>query len=429
MRHLDEHLDEGTIHAWLDGALSADEAARVRRHVATCAECAAQVAEARGFVAGASRILSALDDAPAVVPTTWAEGRGRRGASELERLRPPPSAHRRLWSRPGVLAAAASVVVVLGTALIVQEGGEPTSRAAGSMTPVQPQNTEASADLTAPAVGGAAPGPVSSEASGRDEVGGVAGASSPKQPSAATRRMAARTLGDGRAAAEPAPAARRRLDEPQAAAENAVAQKTVPAAPPAPAPPAAADKARPLAPSRTLQLQEVVVTAAGADTSAARRSEAARGAAARRAGAAEAPSPRAARVGGAQAYGDTIYTRGRIDTIAVGEQRGLNLRGDASAAPVARALPVTGCYEIVEGGLPKVVTLTADRVWSGAAEHAFVATTEGAVGYWSQPSTGNVHLVIARAVIKARVDAATGELRGKVQRGRKVETFVARRCK
>ena len=33
-----EHLDEGTAHAWLDGALSAEESARVEAHVAECAE-------------------------------------------------------------------------------------------------------------------------------------------------------------------------------------------------------------------------------------------------------------------------------------------------------------------------------------------------------------------------------------------------------
>jgi hypothetical protein len=64
-----QHLDEGTIHSWLDGALSPDEGARVEAHIAECAECRAKVAEARGFIAGASRILTALDDVPSgVVP-------------------------------------------------------------------------------------------------------------------------------------------------------------------------------------------------------------------------------------------------------------------------------------------------------------------------------------------------------------------------
>lgn len=64
-----QHLDEGTIHSWLDGALDGDEAARVEAHVKECAECAAAVAEARGFIAASSRILTALDNAPrGVIP-------------------------------------------------------------------------------------------------------------------------------------------------------------------------------------------------------------------------------------------------------------------------------------------------------------------------------------------------------------------------
>ena len=64
-----QHLDEGTIHSWLDGALSADESARVEAHVKECPQCAAAVAEARGFIAASSRILTALDNAPrGVIP-------------------------------------------------------------------------------------------------------------------------------------------------------------------------------------------------------------------------------------------------------------------------------------------------------------------------------------------------------------------------
>lgn len=61
-----QHLDEGTIHGWLDGALSPDEAARVEAHVGSCTACADAVAEARGLVAASSRILTALDDVPSV---------------------------------------------------------------------------------------------------------------------------------------------------------------------------------------------------------------------------------------------------------------------------------------------------------------------------------------------------------------------------
>jgi len=66
-----QHPDEGMIHSWLDGALSTDEAARVEAHVRDCPECAVAVAEARGFIAAASRILTALDNAPrGVIPAT-----------------------------------------------------------------------------------------------------------------------------------------------------------------------------------------------------------------------------------------------------------------------------------------------------------------------------------------------------------------------
>jgi predicted aminopeptidase len=88
---------------------------------------------------------------------------------------------------------------------------------------------------------------------------------------------------------------------------------------------------------------------------------------------------------------------------------------------------VSGCYEVVEGRLPKPITLTTKPAWSGAAEQSFVATAPGATGYWSQPTTGEVHLMIARALVTARIDPSTGELRGKVQRGGKSERFVARR--
>jgi len=68
-----QHLDEGTIHAWLDGELPEAERAAAEAHVAQCAKCAAAVAEARGFVAASSRILTALDAVPSgVLPSTAA---------------------------------------------------------------------------------------------------------------------------------------------------------------------------------------------------------------------------------------------------------------------------------------------------------------------------------------------------------------------
>jgi hypothetical protein len=95
-----QHLDEGTIHSWLDGALSADEAARVEAHVAECPQCAAAVAEARGFIAASSRILTALDHVPrGVVPVVPAV---------------------KWYNRAAWRAAAAVVVVAVGSLMVVR---------------------------------------------------------------------------------------------------------------------------------------------------------------------------------------------------------------------------------------------------------------------------------------------------------------------
>jgi hypothetical protein len=98
-----QHPDEGTIHSWLDGALSGDEAARVEAHVRDCPECAAAVAEARGFIAASSRILTALDNAPrGVIPI----------AAPKKRIDPI------VWR-----VAATLLVVAGGTFVVLRNGG------------------------------------------------------------------------------------------------------------------------------------------------------------------------------------------------------------------------------------------------------------------------------------------------------------------
>jgi anti-sigma factor RsiW len=102
-----QHLDEGTIHSWLDGALSGDEAARVGAHVKECPECTAAVAEARGFIAASSRILTALDQAPrGVIPA----------AAPKKRVDPL------VWR-----IAATLLVVAAGTLVVVQNRGSEES--------------------------------------------------------------------------------------------------------------------------------------------------------------------------------------------------------------------------------------------------------------------------------------------------------------
>lgn len=98
-----QHPDEGMIHSWLDGALSAEDSAAVESHVAGCQHCATAVAEARGFIAASSRILTALDDVPrGVIPVAPARKRDLRV----------------VWR-----VAAAMLVVAGGSFIALRDGG------------------------------------------------------------------------------------------------------------------------------------------------------------------------------------------------------------------------------------------------------------------------------------------------------------------
>jgi putative zinc finger protein len=107
-----QHLDEGTIHAWLDGALPADEATAVERHAHECAQCGALVAHARGMIAGAARIVSALDDVPSgVIPKQAATARR--------------SVWRTMHLTPFRAALAASLLVAAGSLAVIRHAPQP----------------------------------------------------------------------------------------------------------------------------------------------------------------------------------------------------------------------------------------------------------------------------------------------------------------
>ena len=105
-----QHLEEGEIHAWLDGALSEAESARIEQHAATCTECAAMVADARGLIAGAARIVSALDHVPSgVIPKSGTAATASRPLGRVLRLTPFRA------------AMAASLIVAAGSLIAVQQ--------------------------------------------------------------------------------------------------------------------------------------------------------------------------------------------------------------------------------------------------------------------------------------------------------------------
>ena len=128
-----QHPDEGTIHAWLDGALSPEESASLEAHAATCAECSAAIAEARGLIAASTRIVSALDIVPGgVIP------------SRKQVARP--------WYASTQLRAAAAVIFVAGASflLVRDRGSESLSDVAQRvMTEQAPAAVQAEQDVPA----------------------------------------------------------------------------------------------------------------------------------------------------------------------------------------------------------------------------------------------------------------------------------------
>ncbi|HET6681392.1 MAG TPA: zf-HC2 domain-containing protein [Gemmatimonadaceae bacterium] len=126
------HLDEGTIHAWLDDQLDADAATAAEAHVAGCAACAEAVAEARGLIAASTRILAALDHVPGgVLPGTASSDGTHPIAGAASRARQPQVATARghtrwRWGTPRI-AAAAVLVLAVGSYAVVRSGGDPAA--------------------------------------------------------------------------------------------------------------------------------------------------------------------------------------------------------------------------------------------------------------------------------------------------------------
>ena len=195
-----EHLDEGMAHAWIDGELSADETVAIEAHLQTCGSCAAIVAEARGFVAATSRIVSQLDHVsagviPAVATTRPAALRARRG----------------WWRHPAfAVAAVLGVTTMSWLSLRSTNGGMvPTSASehapAGDITTAAstPASTSAPADASASTV---APAAKLAKARAREtRVSADAGAGAAARPDA--QRLAVRDEAEALRAIAPTPTA------------------------------------------------------------------------------------------------------------------------------------------------------------------------------------------------------------------------------
>jgi len=164
-----QHLDEGTIHAWLDGQLPREEALEVEAHVAECRQCADAVAEARGLIAASSRILTALDSVPREVvpkqPSFRAEAVAARAADAVADAFVPLEAAvrpRRRWFNGASLAAAAAIVVAVGTVVVFQKGGDMVSvvaERAGPASATSGPSVDSAAPVAAVPTPQAAPAP------------------------------------------------------------------------------------------------------------------------------------------------------------------------------------------------------------------------------------------------------------------------------
>lgn len=251
-----EHPDEGLIHAWLDDALSAAEAERLAAHVQTCAECQARVAEARGLIAGASRIVAALDDVPSGTRPGWAQSAvdsGLASDAATADATPDPRAGGALWRwlrvTPGRAALAATILVAIGITLTYDRASmDSTPRSAVSVLNPQRSDVPAATSLE---------GSASEAAKPRDAL----------LDSAVKRNV---TIAQGQRSLEPArgvavpsaPPPGTTLQAPTGAAGEAVALGRAAEEARREAPVVASDRARPPAVSGAAQSQPVTSAAA-----------------------------------------------------------------------------------------------------------------------------------------------------------------------
>lgn len=172
-----QHVDEGRLHAWLDGELpdtGAEGARSLERHLEGCAACRDRVDEARRMIGEASAILGGADPGEIATPR----------AVPLAPAPLPRPIHRRPWV---VVGWAASILVALGIGWMARPAPPervatlPTERAArvGDAAPLAVEPTPAAAPAPAAELASRAQGRKVTSAPQR-----------PTAPSAAREKMA-----------------------------------------------------------------------------------------------------------------------------------------------------------------------------------------------------------------------------------------------
>lgn len=103
------HVDEGTLHAYLDGELPSSERAAVEAHLAQCTACRAALTEARALLERASALLGSARPV-------------ERPAPPFEQIRRAPT--RSPWRVRTSFAWAASVMLALGLGYYLRNPGD-----------------------------------------------------------------------------------------------------------------------------------------------------------------------------------------------------------------------------------------------------------------------------------------------------------------
>lgn len=216
------HLDEGTLHALLDGELDLAEISEVQKHLGTCVACGSRLQEVKQVLAESDRLVGALE-----VPAGAAHSRPEpqrpepqfRATREPEAWNEPPvllvpdpidaDARRRRWMR-GLRWAAVLVVIVTGSKMV-----------SNALRPSHPMLPERDLTSAAPAVPPAVASPQETRRAETTTVLQSKSARAQPRPPAA------------RAPVRPAPAAEQPSDETAGEASESVtlaAQDTVAAA-------------------------------------------------------------------------------------------------------------------------------------------------------------------------------------------------------
>ena len=130
------HLDEGTLHALLDGELDLAEVSEIQTHLGTCVACGSRLQEVRQVLAEADRLVGAVEMPPGAgrpkpePPRTSSPNRPFREPEiwDTPVLLLPDSAdalaRRRRWMR--ALRWAAMIVVVIGAGRILSSALRPS---------------------------------------------------------------------------------------------------------------------------------------------------------------------------------------------------------------------------------------------------------------------------------------------------------------